>query len=228
MAAANLGMIEPIDTAGLRGFLHTPYSPSGAGLVITHGAGSDCNTPLLLVVADAFSQAGVAVLRCDLAFRQKHPKGPPFPSAGAGDRRGLRRAAAYLKSMVTGPLYLAGHSYGGRQVSLLAAEEPDIATGLLLLSYPLHPPKKPEEMRTEHFGSLRTRCVFVSGDRDPFGAVTELEEAFKAIAAPKRFLVIAGASHDLKKGQFLLNPVVQALLDTDAASTASFREGTKR
>ena len=213
MSLAGLGTIEPIDTESLRGYLQNPQAPSGAGMVLTHGAGSDCNAPLLAQVANAFSQAGVAVLRCDLAFRRKRPKGPPFPNAAAGDRDGLRRAVAHLRSIAAGPIYLGGHSYGGRQASLLAAEEPDIAKALLLLSYPLHPPDQPEKMRTDHFASLQTRCVFVSGDKDPFGSISEFQSALKVIPAPNRFIPIAGAGHDLRKGRFDLDPMVQALLE---------------
>src|SRR5262249_18509551 len=127
---------------GVRGFLHTPEKAKGAGLVLTHGAGSNCDTPLLIAVAEAFAAAGVAVLRCDLPFRQKRPTGPPRGNS-AEDRAGLRAAVAALRDRVKGPIFLGGHSYGGRQASMLAAEDAEIATGLLLLSYPLHPPKKP-------------------------------------------------------------------------------------
>jgi uncharacterized protein len=203
---------DPVDKGGARGFLHYPAKPNGHGLVLTHGAGSDCTAPLLVVVANAFAAAGLAVLRCDLEFRQKRPKGPPFPAAAAGDRESLRKALALLKEFASGRLYLAGHSYGGRQGSMLAAEEPELAAGLLLLSYPLHPPNKPEQMRTAHFAKLRTPVVFVSGTADGFGSTAELEAALKLIPAPSQLISIEGAGHDLKKGRFNLAPIVTALI----------------
>jgi hypothetical protein len=63
------GRVTALETAAVRGFLHAPEKASGAGLVLTHGAGSDCTAPLLVAVADAFSKRGFTVLRCDLAFR---------------------------------------------------------------------------------------------------------------------------------------------------------------
>ena len=78
---------------------------------------------------------------------------------------------------------------------MVAAEDPSVADGLLLLSYPLHPPGKPGQLRTEHFGSLRAPALFVHGTRDPFGTVDELREAIKLIPAAARLQVVEGAGH---------------------------------
>jgi uncharacterized protein len=153
------------------------------------------------------------VLRCDLAFRQQRPKGPPFPSAAAADRESLRKALSVVRSMASGSLYLRGHSYGGRQASMLAAEEPEIAAALLLLAYPLHPPNKPTQLRTEHFPKMRTRSVFVSGSADPFGSPMELEKAISLVPARTELLIIEGAGHDLKRGRFDVAPTLKAVLD---------------
>jgi len=88
----------PFEKGDVRGFLHMPSGGSEFGLVITHGAGSNCQAPLLIAVASAFCDEGVAVLRCDLPFRQKRPKGPPSPAMAAADRAGLRSATQALAS----------------------------------------------------------------------------------------------------------------------------------
>src|SRR5690348_6692823 len=80
-------------------------------------------------------------------------------------------AIATLHERASGKIYLGGHSYGGRQASMLAAEAPDIAAALLLLSYPLHPPLKPAQLRTQHFPQLRVPALFVSGTTDGFGTI---------------------------------------------------------
>lgn len=201
---------RPIDEAGVRGFLHAPPSAE-RGLVLTHGAGSNCETPLLVAVATALSDAGFCVLRCDLPFRQARRSGPPRPGDAAADRDGLRQAAKLLRGLTSGDLYLGGHSYGGRQASMLAAEAPELAQGLLMLSYPLHPPNKPAQLRTAHFPSLRTPAVFVHGSTDPFGALPEMEAALALIPAVKRMIVVAGAGHDLRRGKFDFAEVVVAL-----------------
>jgi len=184
-------------TPAVRGFLHTPDAPTGHGLVLTHGAGSNCNAPLLIAVAEAFCARGITVLRCDLPFRQARPHGPPFPAMAAQDRAGLARAVRALRGRVPGKVFLGGHSYGGRQSSMLAAEEPDLAAGLSLLSYPLHPPRRPEDLRTAHFPKLTTPALFVHGTRDPFGSVDEMRGALGLIAAPHELIAVEGAGHDL-------------------------------
>jgi predicted alpha/beta-hydrolase family hydrolase len=209
-----MAKIEPYSGDGVRGFLHEPSGGSGAGLVLTHGAGSDCTTPVLVETAKAFAAAGIAVLRCDLAFRQQRPSGPPFPATAAADRESLRRALAALRKLAAGALFLGGHSYGGRQASMLAADEPAIATALLLLSYPLHPPKKPEQLRTDHWPRLTTRAVFVHGTRDGFGTIEELESKLKLIPAKTQLIRIEGAGHDLKRGRFEFSPIVAALIQS--------------
>ena len=192
---------ETPNAPAVRGFLHRLDGPAGGGLVLTHGAGSNSNAPLLVAVADVFAGSGFLVLRCDLPFRQARPHGPPLGS-GAQDRAGLRRAAGLLRELTPGRLLIGGHSYGGRQASMLAAEDPAVADGLLLLSYPLHPPKRPEQLRTAHFAKLQTPAVFVHGSRDPFGSLEEMREAASVIPAPVEIVEIEGAAHDLGRRDY--------------------------
>ena len=220
------------------GFLHTPETPNGNGLILTHGAGGNAQAPLLRAIADTFCESGFTVLRCNLPFRQVRAFGPPGPADAARDRAGLKNAVAALEKIIgsrdkgdaplladvarsgnsrtqksellhpvgefDSPLtnaekaiFLAGHSYGGRQASMLCAEEPGLVAGLLLLSYPLHPPRRPEQQRTQHLPDLHTSTLFVHGTRDPFGSIPELERAIKMIPAKTRLLAIDGAGHDL-------------------------------
>jgi len=209
---------RPLDPP-VRGFLHRPQAPNGNALVLTHSAGANAQAPLLVALADTFSAKGFTVLRSNLPYRQTRSFGPPGPADAARDRAGLSNAVACLKEIVGAPLlaglaergdfpasalddsggriFLAGHSYGGRQASMLAAEEPDLVTGLLLLSYPLHPPRRRDEQRTQHLPDLRTPTLFVHGTRDPFGAVEELKRATRMIPARTKLLEVEGAGHDL-------------------------------
>ena len=191
----------------VRGFLHSPVNPNGDALILTHGAGSNCNAPLLVAVAEIFAEQGYTVLRGDLPFRQDRPTGPPFPGNAQRDRDGLYNAVLAIRKLTTARVFLGGHSYGGRQSTMLCAEEPDLVSGLLLLSYPLHPPRKPEQLRTQHLPNLRTPSLFVHGTRDPFGSVEEMEKALALIPAHKELLPVEGAGHDLnfkgKKSQEL-------------------------
>jgi hypothetical protein len=103
---------------------------------------------------------------------------------------------------------------------MLVADEPDLAAALLLLSYPLHPPGKPAQLRTQHFPRLSMPAIFVQGTVDPFGSIAELESAITAIPAPHRILPVENAGHDLKRGRFDLTAIVDALgqaIGTDGA-----------
>lgn len=186
--------IDRLEQPGIRGWLHRPVTIKAA-MLLSHGAGGDCKNPLMVAVAKAFCDAGYLVLRWDLPFRQAGPRSSPGGS-GKRDRDGILQAGQLLRQEAPGvPLYLAGQSYGGRQSSMVAAEDPGIANGLLLLSYPLHPPGKPAQLRTDHFSLLRTPVLFVHGTRDPFGTVDELKEAIKLIPATARLQVVEGAGH---------------------------------
>jgi hypothetical protein len=212
---------DSLDPA-VRGWLHTPHVPNGDALILTHGAGSDCTAPLLVALGETFAGHGYVVLRCDLPFRQERRTGPPFPGNAHRDRAGLRNAVAVLRKKVAGRIFLGGHSYGGRQATILCAAEPepvkpesvnlelvkpelvtpapgksDLVSGLLLLSYPLHPPRKPEQLRVQHLPNLRTPSLFVHGTRDPFGSVEEITKALQLIPAKTELMKVEGAGHDL-------------------------------
>jgi uncharacterized protein len=221
---------EFVDTSvdpKVRGYLHVPESSNGDALILTHGAGSNAQAPLLIAAAETFSTAGFTVLRCDLPYRQTRSFGPPGPGDAARDRAGLKNAIDAIRKMMGAPfkacpepvegpgfglsgdaakIFLGGHSYGGRQASMLCAElskaelpqeERELVAGLLLLSYPLHPPRKPEQQRTQHLPDLRTPTLFVHGTRDPFGSIEELEKAMKMIPGKTKLLTVEGAGHDL-------------------------------
>jgi predicted alpha/beta-hydrolase family hydrolase len=155
----------------------------------------------LVALADAWANAGFVVLRCDLPFRHDRAYGPPRPGDAERDRAGLSNAVASMRNACfragVERIFLGGHSYGGRQATMLSAEEPDLAAGLLLLSYPLHPPGKPAQLRVQHLPRLQVPALFVHGTRDPFGSIDEMERALKLIPAKTELRSVDRAGHDL-------------------------------
>ena len=194
----------------VRGALHRPTSPGIDVLVLTHGAGGDHEAPVLRAVAEAFATRRTTVLRCDLPFRQARSKGPPAPGGAARDRAGLRRAVELMRARCPGRVLLGGASYGGRQATLLAAEQPGLVDGLLLLAYPLHAPGRPEAPRAEHFPKIRTPSLFVHGTRDPFATTDELDAARATLGAPSGLFRVEDAGHDLGRGRLAF---AEALVD---------------
>ena len=185
--------------------------------MLAHGAGSNSKSSLLIALADSFAAAGFLVLCCDLPFRQSRSFGPPRPGDAERDREGLRNAITALGKLGCDRIFLGGHSYGGRQATMLCAEDRKLAAGLLLLSYPLHPPRKPEQLRVQHLPRLHVPALFVHGTRDPFGSVEEMEMALKMIPAKTQMLVVDGAGHDLGfKGKLMRDGLVGEVVATFA------------
>jgi predicted alpha/beta-hydrolase family hydrolase len=185
----------------VRGMLHRPTTPGADALVLTHGAGGNHDALVLRAVAEAFAARGTTVLRCDLPFRQARAKGPPSPAGAARDRAGLRRAVELMRTRCPGRVLLGGASYGGRQATLLVAEDPGVVEGLLLLAYPLHAPGRPDAPRTAHFPSIRTPALFVHGTRDPFATIEELDTARALLGGASALLRVDGVGHDLGRGK---------------------------
>ncbi|MBS1829682.1 MAG: dienelactone hydrolase family protein [Acidobacteria bacterium] len=188
---------EAFETDGVSGYLHRPDSAVETAIVLGHGAGSNADAPQIIQSAAAFCDAGVLALRIHLPFRLANK--PPHPSRAGLDRDGLRRAVAAVRELGAKRVILGGHSYGGRQASMLLAEDPSVAEASLLLSYPLHPPDKPQQLRTDHFPALRTPALFVHGTKDPFGTIGELREALTLLPVAARLIEVPGAGHDLRK-----------------------------
>ena len=204
--------MEELFQAGLvRGTLHVPDDSSGDALILTHGAGSNAAAPLLVRLAEAFARSGFHVLRYDLPFRQERPKGPPHPSRAPRDRAGVAEAAMAMRRVVTGRIIAGGHSYGGRQTAMTLAEHAGLAAGLLLLSYPLHLPGRPEQPRTQFFPELRVPALFIHGTQDPFATIEELRIAIASIPARTDVLAVEGAGHDLKRAAGL-EPAIETRL----------------
>jgi uncharacterized protein len=195
------------------GHLHRPTVPNGDCLILTHGAGANSNSPLLVALANAFCASGLTVLRFDLPFRQLRPHGPPPPGSAERDQQGLRAAVTSMRQQTPGRIFLGGHSYGGRQASILCASDPALVDRLLLLAYPLHPPQRPTELRTGHFPNLKTPSLFIHGTRDSFGSIDEMAAALTPIPARTELLSIPGAGHELmtmKNRDELPSAVVEA------------------
>ena len=197
--------------------LHQPRAPSGDGLVLTHGAGGNARAPLLVALGEAFAARGLAVLRYDLPFRQASRTAPPRPAGASRDREGLQAMVTAMRSRVGGRVFLGGQSYGGRQASMLVAGEAGLVDGLLLLSYPLHPPGRPAELRTAHLPKLAAPALFAHGSRDPFGSLEEIEAARALIPSRSALIAVPGAGHDLfrapkRPGIDLASEIAEAFL----------------
>jgi len=183
----------------------SPRRRPGA-LLLAPGAGADRNHRTLLAVEQAVAPLPTA--RLDFPARKAGRKGVDRPPVAMAAVR--EEAEALVSSAGIDPrqLVLGGRSFGGRMCSMAVAEGLP-AAGLVLLSYPLHPPGKHDQRRVDHFPALDLPCLFVSGERDPFGSPDELRAETKAIPGPVTLVFVPGA-HD-PKGQD--DAVVTAVVD---------------
>jgi len=169
-----------------------------AALLLAPGAGADRTQPQLVAIDQAFTALGWTVARMDFPYRlagRRAPDRPPVLLAA------VHAAAAELVERSGVPadrLVLGGRSMGGRICSMAVAGGLP-AAALILISYPLRPPGRPDKQaeRTAHFPHLSIPCLFVSGTKDAFGSPGELEAATKAIPGPVAHAWIEGASHAL-------------------------------
>ena len=177
------------------GIAHTPQGKPRGAVVLTHGAGGNRDSPMLVALCDEWARRGWLAVRYDLPYRRRRPKGPPSGSATA-DQAGIVEAVELVRAGTDGPVLAGGHSYGGRMTSMAVADGLGVDV-LTLFSYPLHPPGKPERARTEHLPRITVPTVCTHGTADPFGTVDELRAALTLVGGPTELVEIGGARHDL-------------------------------
>jgi hypothetical protein len=162
-------------------------------LLLTPGAGGGADHHTLVAVEAAVAPLPVA--RVDFPYRKAGRRAPdraPVLVATVREEAAVLAARARCRPQ---QVVLGGRSMGGRMCSMAVAEGLP-AAGLVLLSYPLHPPGRPEKLRTEHLAELGVPCLFVGGTRDPFGSPEEVEAATAAIPGPVTHVWLDGAGHD--------------------------------
>ena len=151
-----------------------------SGLLLFPGAGASSTQPALVAIADAVEAEGLAVTRADFPYRLAGRRAPDRAPVLIEAVVRAARAHVGAEQGAPGTLALGGRSMGGRMCSMAVAEGLP-AAALVLVSYPLHPPGRPERLRTGHFSELDLPCLFVSGTRDAFGSPGDLEAATAAI-----------------------------------------------
>jgi predicted alpha/beta-hydrolase family hydrolase len=176
--------------------VHRPTRAGAPALLLVHGAGGDLDDPGVVALADAVAEAGHLVVRANLPYREAGSKRRP-PRA---DRSvpGLVALAASARELAPHtPWVVGGKSYGGRVATMAVAEGLD-AAGVVLYSYPLHPPGKPDRLRVEHWPSVAVPCLFLQGTRDRFGSPELLDANLRKLPRRATVEIVAGGDHSLR------------------------------
>jgi predicted alpha/beta-hydrolase family hydrolase len=189
---------------------HTP------GLLLTPGASATREQPALVALDEAVTALGVTVERMDFPYTQAGRRAPDRPPVL------LQAVEDGAAALAVDDLYLGGRSMGGRICSMAVAEGriPN-ARGLVLVSYPLHPPGKPDKLRTEHFPTIEVPCLFVSGTKDTFGTPAELEAATAAIPGEVTHVWLEGGDHGLRRKDAAVVEAITAWLAPRLPSTTA-------
>ena len=169
-------------------------APPVAGLLLTHGAGGGAGHRTLVALEDTLE---LPVRRIEFGYRREGRRFPDRAPKLIAQVRAEAEAFAAELGATTARLVLGGRSMGGRMCSMAVAEGLP-AAGLVLLSYPLHPPGKPDRLRVEHFGDIGVPVLFVNGDRDPFGTPAEFAAHIGTIPTEVTVHWLERQSHDPK------------------------------
>ena len=180
-------------------------------MLLAPGASGSADHPVFVAIESRLADCGVAVCRYDFALRRAGGKGTPRADPATIEVADAARQFAESLGTTTERLVIGGRSFGGRVASMAAAGGLAVA-GLALLSYPLHPPGKPADLRVAHFPALSVPVLFVSGDRDPFGSPAEFEAALRSIPGSVARHWIPGGTHD-PKNLGRAEAVVDAVVD---------------
>ena len=166
-----------------------------ATLVLGHGAGAPQSHPWMIAMAEAIATRGIEVVTFNFLYteaKRRVPDRPPVLEAT------WRSAIEAVRALSDGKrLFIGGKSMGGCIATQVAAQEGVDVAGLVLLGYPLHPPGKPQQLRTAHLSRVRAPMLFVQGSRDPFGGPEELAPHLVGLAPETRLFAVDGGDHSL-------------------------------
>lgn len=167
------------------------------GLLLAPGAGADSTSPALVAIEGAVKKK-IAVHRMDFPYRKAGRRAPDKQDKLVQSVVDEAHAFAKTKRIPLENIYFGGRSMGGRMCSIAVAEGLT-AAGLVLVSYPLHPPGKPDTLRVDHFKDIHVPTLFVSGTRDAFGTVAEIKKHARKIKGDVTHHWVDGGDHGLRK-----------------------------
>jgi uncharacterized protein len=185
---------------------------SGPTLVLAHGAGAGQHSRFIVDFAGAMRERGMTVLTFDFPYVTRGSRMPDRPNVLEDTWRAvIAHASGRLPQGCS--LVVGGKSMGGRIASQVLArpleagrpgDADDVrgrAAGLLLLGYPLHPPKQPDRLRAAHLPALDVPVLVVQGERDAFGSEADVREAFSVVPAPVDWFIVRGGDHSFRAGR---------------------------
>jgi predicted alpha/beta-hydrolase family hydrolase len=200
---------------------------TGVTLVLAHGAGADQSSPFMVRFASGLSARGLDVVTFNFLYTEQRRRAPDRTEKLEACFRAVVEAVRNHDPLEGNVICLGGKSMGGRIASHLAAAEGVTAhrviQGLVFLGYPLHPPGKPQQLRSAHLDKIRAPMLFVQGSRDPFGTPAELTPILESLSANARLYVVENGDHSLAPSR--TKSVVDQAYDGIQDTIASWAKG---
>lgn len=167
-------------------------------LILGHGAGANQLSRFMRLFAAGLAERGLDVVTFNFLYTEQSRKIPDPAPRLESCYRAVIDAVVKHKKLKGNRLVIGGKSMGGRIASQVAASQPDDIDGLVFLGYPLHPPGRPDKLRSEHLPKIKVPMLFVQGSRDAFGTKKEIETITKKLKLPAELYSIEGGDHSLK------------------------------
>lgn len=165
-------------------------------LILAHGAGAPKTHPWMVRMAQAMASRGVDVVTFNFQYSEAGRRAPDKSDVLEATWLAVLEAVRARDDLPTERLFVGGKSMGGRIATQVVAKGADVS-GIVLLGYPLHPPGKPDKLRSAHLPRIRVPMLFVQGERDVFGTPEELAPIVKGLSNGTRLFVVQGGDHSL-------------------------------
>jgi len=171
---------------------------ASVSIILAHGAGANQSSGFMRLFASGLSERGFDVVTFNFLYAEKGRKLPDPGSRLESCYRAVIDAVLEHKKLKGNWLVIGGKSMGGRIASQVAAAQPENIDGLVFLGYPLHPPGRPDKMRSEHLPKIKAPMLFVQGSRDAFGRQEEIQSLIKKLKLLAQLHAIEGGDHSFK------------------------------
>jgi hypothetical protein len=178
-----------------------PEKRAGIALLLAHGAGGNQMSPFMVDYAKRLAERGIDTVTFNFVYSEQKRRLPDRSDKLEACWRAVfaaARSGALSPEIARGSIAIGGKSMGGRIASQVAAEDPEGIAGLVLLGYPLHPPGRPEQLRTKHLPAIAVPMLIVQGERDTFGTPDELRPVLRTLKAKTELYVVEAGDHSFK------------------------------
>jgi predicted alpha/beta-hydrolase family hydrolase len=192
--------VKVTDAVSVTALVYAAANPTRAGvtIILGHGAGANQLSGFMRLFATGLAERGVDVVTFNFLYAEQGRKIPDPAPRLEGCYRAVIDAALKHKKLKGNRLVIGGKSMGGRIASQVAAQNGENIAGLIFLGYPLHPPGRPDKMRSEHLLQIKAPMLFMQGSRDAFGTKEEIADIIKKLTLSADLFAIEGGDHSLK------------------------------